>query len=315
MSQINNLNQKVIDASQKTVIAIDIGGSKIMAGAVSAQGEILEKISEALPSAYDEKYLLGRTTFLAERFKKYFPCACGVAIPGLADRNIGDWIYSPFSGIKRFPLTKLLRQSLGLPIFADNDVNACALGERVFGACREINDFLWITVSNGIGGGLILNGKNYYGANGNAGEIGHFVIDEGKATCGCGKRGCLEALASGRAISTEYKKLTEQFLTTEQIARNARSGEIYANEVFTRAGYALGKAICYSANLLNLQTVVLGGGVGNGAFDLLAPHINAVVDSQLFDQAFSYFNVIKTELGYEAALIGAASVAFSKTIS
>lgn len=246
----------------------------------------------------------------------------GITIPGLANPQTGVWVYAPFSGIQNFPIAKAVSEKFGLlPVNIENDVNACGLAERYFGVCRDCPDFLWITVSNGIGGGLVLNGDIYSGNLGNAGEIGHFCVNEGSQyRCGCGHFGCLEIEASGRAIAAKYQDRraddTNQSLptpvSTKQIAQWARAGQPLAREVFDEAGRYIGRAASYAVNLLNIQRVVLGGGVSS-SFDLLFPVMDATFRQMVFQAANPQAEILQTGLGYHAALAGAAAIAWRGT--
>ena len=194
-------------------------------------------------------------------------------------------------------------------MFADNDVNVCAIGEQMYGICKEDQHFLWMTVSNGIGGALVLNGEIFAGAENNAGEIGHFIVEEHNGNrCGCGRDGCLEAMASGRAIGAAYSRLIGAEKTTAEAAEAARNGDETARKVFEQAGAYMGKAIATAVTLLNLQRVVLGGGVMQN-FDLLQQPIEAAIDRYVFRQANRKIVVERTGLGYDAALIGCAAIA------
>ncbi len=246
----------------------------------------------------------------------------GITIPGLTDPQTGVWVYAPFSGIHNFPIAQTVSEKFGsLPVNIENDVNACALAERYFGVCRDCPDFLWITVSNGIGGGLVLNGDIYSGNLGNAGEIGHFCVNESSQyQCGCGHFGCLEIEASGRAIAAKYQdrrahepnQASPAPASAKQIAQWAREGQPLAREVFDEAGRYIGRAASYAVNLLNIQRVVLGGGV-SGAFDILFPVMSATFCRMVFQAANPQARIEQTGLGYQAALAGAAAIAWRGT--
>ena len=168
-------------------LAIDIGGSKIVVGVVDETGAVLQSCKENLPRTYGIDTVIETILRLANSLGGQDFSAAGVTIPGLADPAKGIWKYAPFSGIGEIPIAAILNEKLGIPVYIENDVNACAVGEKVFGNCRDDKDFLWITVSNGIGGALYLNGELYPGGSGNAGEIGHFIVEENTDTvCGCG---------------------------------------------------------------------------------------------------------------------------------
>ncbi len=243
----------------------------------------------------------------------------GVTIPGLADRNRRYWIYAPFSGIRDFPIGALLEKKYGKKVYAENDVNACAWAEKIFGVCRNTNDFLWITVSNGIGGGLVLRGDVYSGAFGGAAEFGHLCVVENGHRCGCGNRGCLEAEAAGPGIARRFieqiaqlppdqqKQFGIENPTAESIARAARNGNKVALQTYDQTGYYLGRAAAWAANLINPAKIIIGGGVA-GAFDLFYPEMEKTFRAQSFQSVNSKLIFEKTGLGYEAGLFAAASL-------
>lgn len=328
------------------ILALDIGGSKV----IGAIGTVEDGSSVGSRDTFRKKCTLdfisrkelGHNTSQTELFEAIrgvlpdaswiAECdAVGVNIPGLTDQQTGTWVYAPFSGIRDVPIVSLLSKMLfssemtPRPIGIDNDVNACALAEKLFGICSGINDFLWITVSNGIGGGLVLNGEVYRGSSGNAGEIGHFVLVENGVKCGCGNLGCLEAEAAGPAIARRYRNLIAEKsinippgelakIDAEKIAELARNEDEIAMNVYQTTGHLLGKAASYAANLLNLEMIVLGGGV-SGSFDLIFPEMMNAVERFCFAAANRNLRIEKTALGYEAALVGACATGFLKTIS
>ena len=201
----------------KKILVIDIGGSKIIVGLADFCGNILEYDKFQLPKKYDTVFLIGKICEMSQKYMLQKPVVAGVTIPGLADAEKGMWLYAPFSGISNFNICEILGQRLGIKVFCDNDVNACAIAEKRFGICKNMDNFLWITVSNGIGGAVYINGQIVYGDNKGAGEIGHFIVEENtKNKCGCGKIGCLEAMASGTGIAKEYKNVTGKELSAKE---------------------------------------------------------------------------------------------------
>lgn len=294
---------------EKNILAVDIGGSKLVVGIVDSCGKVLCSEKYPLPDKYSIEHILDTVFTAATDLQSYVPAAVGVTIPGLADAENGIWEFAPFSGIGNIPIARLLSERLCLPVYIENDVNACAVGEAMYGCCRDEKDFLWITVSNGIGGALYLNGKLYTGSCGNAGEIGHFLVEENTNNrCGCGRVGCLEAMASGRAIAKSFGK---EGVTAVDIAALAREGDPAAMEAFEKAGFYIGKAVASSLNLLNLSKVIIGGGVSL-SFDLLEAPIRRAIAHYIFRQGNPNWQLCQTGLGYHAALIGAAAVAQCK---
>ena len=157
-----------------TVFACDIGGSKLLCGLVTQEGRIVDSERRALSPNITvetlESYILEAYDRLTARNSGCTVNACGMTIPGVADAKAGMWVYACFSGISQYPIVERMGKKLNMPIHIANDANACAWAERIYGACRDCDDFLWVTVSNGIGGGLVLGGKIYEGAFGGAHE-------------------------------------------------------------------------------------------------------------------------------------------------
>ena len=295
--------------SMSCVLSVDIGGSKLAAGIVGANGAVLSRTVRPLPAEIDtarlSKIIAGA---IQEVSAGLLPSAVGVTVPGLCDAETRVWRYAPFSGIADFAVGELLHGLTGLPVFAENDVNACALAERRFGACRDVSDYLWVTVSNGIGGSLFLNGRLYTGSSGNAGEIGHIRVAENGRLCGCGRRGCLEAEASGRAIAAKYQERTGAACSAKEIAAAAKAGDREARAVYDEAGFLIGKAVSAAVNLLNPAAVVFGGGVSMD-FSLLETGLRRAAAKLIFSAANEGVRFVQTALGYDAALLGGAALA------
>ena len=299
--------------SQKTVFAADVGGSKLLCGLVTETGEILDlektPLSPDMTAEGLETHLLASYNALLARNPEYCPTACGMTIPGVADPESGMWIYACFSGISDYPVRERVSKLLELPVTIENDANANAWGEKVFGNCRERKNFLWVTVSNGVGGGLILDGRLYRGHRLGAGEIGHMVVEQDHPLlCPCGHLGCLEAMASGRGISARFQALTGEYRSAAEIAELAREGDEFAISVMEETGHYIGRALGKTASLLNLEAYVLGGGVMQ-SFDLLEGSIRKAFAAEAFAQPNQSIPILQTALGYEAGLLSAAALA------
>ena len=300
------------------ILALDIGGSKLMAASVSLSRDHID-IGHLSQRSLGEHYTtddlvawiddavgeLGSIPF--ERI--------GVTIPGLADPKTGMWLYASYSGIRDFPIAKILSSRYGhRPVAIENDVNACALAEKMYGICGDVDNYLWMTVSNGIGGGLVLNGTLYPGYFGNAAEVGHFrMVEQDAFPCGCGNFGCLEAEAAGPGILRRYRRLLQSngreddSVSAREVVERAKAGDPLAQEVVDTTGTLIGKALSYVTNLLNLQKIVLGGGVMQ-SFDQFYPSMERSFHANLFRDANPSVRIEKSALGYNAALIGAASL-------
>lgn len=295
------------------ILSLDLGGSKFIVGIVNEQGEVLAKErflwKELTREAVMESILDAVRTF--RNTHKEECRAIGVTIPGLADPEKGIWIEASFSMIRNLPIAEILTKEFGLPAYVDNDVNACAIAEKRFGCCKDVRDFAWITVSNGIGGALYLNDDIYYGAFGNAGEIGHLTVVEDGRACNCGSKGCLEMHAAGPAILKNYEEMTGETKTAAELSEMARQGDKKALAVFAMEGRYLGTAVAALANLINPKKVVFGGGVME-SFDLIESSMYEAYKENVYYYANEGLEIEHTELGYYAALLGAAAVAYRK---
>ncbi len=302
----------------KAVLGIDIGGSKLVTGLVDAGGTVLAKEKHRWEKLDRESVLgtiLEASTQLMQNNPGIPADAIGVNIPGLADPNKGLWVEACFSGIRDVPIGEILSDRFKLPARIDNDVNNCALGEKLFGICRDCTDFMWQTVSNGCGGALFLSGQVYRGAYFNAGEFGHICVEEhGGYPCGCGNHGCLDAQAAGPGIQRRYleqggsKEIDGGEPDARAIAELARKGDPLAIEIFNQEGYYIGKAMAAVINAVNPQKAIIGGGI-SGAFDLFYPELLRTVNRMTYREASKHVTIEKTGLGYDAALIGAAALA------
>lgn len=305
----------------RVLLCFDIGGSKYNVGLVDEEGRILAQVVspwQETPTAQSiPRELFACADALLFEHAPHIPAAVGATIPGLADPEKGLWIEAAFSGIRDLPIRALLEAHYGLPAAIDNDGQACALAEQVFGCCKDVGDFLYLTVSNGVGGAVVLNGKPYGGSRLGAGELGHCMVAENGRRCGCGNFGCLEAHAAGPGISQNYLELGGlpeaggSAPSAKEIARRAREGERAALDTFEQEGVYLGKAISWAVNLLNPAKVVLGGGVCL-AFDLFEHTMRETVSRHIYRTANAGLVIMPTPLGYDGGLYAAAALALTK---
>jgi glucokinase len=316
--------------------AIDFGGTKTLVGLVDDTGEILAmrrfstKIAD-LPEIHFARCARFIEECLHESNVSFRDqvLGVGVTVPGLADSLNGLLIHAPYAGWRNVSVKSLLQSHWpNVSVSIANDVNACALGEMFFGKTSYKN-MLWVTVSTGIGGGLIVGGRMVEGEQGIAGELGHVVVEwEHPNVCGCGNRGCLEAHASGTAIAREAQKrisyrsdsrLAAYFtkravdVTAKHLAEAALNGIEEAKEIYRKAGTYLGRALSYAINLLNPGCIVIGGGVSL-SWELMEPSVKEIIKGAVIGERNKRIPIIKTDLGYEAGLKGAASLVFSNQL-
>ena len=288
------------------ILAIDIGGSKILSGLVNSSGDVLEE-KKTLLDKPDEASLLADILSLCDSFLSNSKISSiGLSIPGLVDVKNGVWLEAVFSKVRNFPIGTILTEKYKLPVFLENDGNNSALGEKYFGHAKDCDDFIWLTVSNGCGAGIILDGKLFTGPGGNAGELGHICVTDEDFTCPCGNKGCLEASAAGPGISHRYKLLSGEDISAKEIAVRARSGDENAVSVLKKTGEYLGTAIAAAVNVINVPLVVVGGGISMN-YDLFIEELEKSVRKKIYFTANKNLLIKRTKLGYQASLIGAAA--------
>ncbi|MDD5039362.1 MAG: ROK family protein, partial [Dehalococcoidales bacterium] len=224
------------------------------------------------------------------------------------------------------PLKKIVEDKYKVNTFLLNDAKAAALGEHHFGAGKGANNLIFITVSTGIGGGIIINGKLYFGVSGGAGEIGHMTVDVNGPRCNCGNIGCLEMLASGTAIAREaisriregekssLIKMVEGktgHITAEKVSLAARDGDLLALKVIARAAGYLGAGMVSLVNIFNPEIIIIGGGVSKIG-DLLFEPVRGMVRERAFRLLSQAVRIVPAQLGDDAGVFGAAVFAFQK---
>jgi len=246
----------------------------------------------------------------------------GIGAPGLLDMERGNTLFLPnLPGTwPDVPLKATIEAGVGLPVFLLNDVRCFTLGEKTFGAGRNVDTMVCMTIGTGIGGGLVINGRLHLGLDGTGGEVGHQIIDPYGPPCGCGSRGCLEAFASGPAITAMALKAITQGLTTsiaelvdydlnqvtpEIICRAAQDGDPIAKDIYERAGFYIGIGVANLIAILSPQMVVIGGGVAQ-AGDLLFDPIRRTVRERAHVTPIEKIQIVPAQLGTDAGLIGAA---------
>ena len=282
-----------------TVLAVDIGGTKLAAGVVDvSDGHILRRATAPTPRSDDADVIFGALVGLLDELgpERAGAKVCGIGSGG--PMSIGGEELTPvhIPAWRSFPLRRRMEEATGLPVFVDNDAKAVALAEGWVGAAAGVGAYIGMVVSTGIGGGIVLDGRLLDGQAGNAGHIGHVVVEPGGRRCFCGGQGCLEGEASGRAIQ----------------AVTGRPPAEAPPEVIERTGRLVGRAVASAANLLDLQLAVVAGSVALGFGDPFFTAAQAEIDA-LSRLDFSRGTVIRPAgLGRDAPLIGAAAVALHR---
>jgi glucokinase len=308
--------------SEAGVLAIDIGGTKMAAAVIAEHGELACADRIDTPRSIDAEVLFGALEHLCRRVMAAAEVpvrAIGVGCGGPMQYPAG--IISPLNipAWRDFPLLDRLVDAFGLPCCVDNDAKALAVGERWCGAGHGSNNMLGMVVSTGVGGGIILDGRLLHGFGGNAGHIGHIVVWSDGPSCGCGARGCVEAIASGtglrrrllEALATGATTRLDATATAADMADAARGGDGLASDLLRTAGEAVGKGIASAAALLDLEVVVIGGSIALRAWDLLGPALERELRASARLDFTRGVQVVHAELGDRAGLFGAAQLAFA----
>lgn len=243
-------------------LALDIGGTKTAAALFSDDGVLREDTYGSIPTkTFDgEEAIYQNLRALAERVmaKGGDIHAIGVGSPGPLDRGRGLIIHAPLMGWKNFPIVERLCADFRLPVLLDRDANLGALAEVKRGVAQGLRNVVYITVSTGIGGGVVINGEVYHGKNDGAGETGHISLDPQGPPCPCGSRGCFELYASGTALERRSG------MSGKQLDEAAAAGDNQALTLYREEGFYLGAGLANIFNLLDPEAVVLGGGVTKG---------------------------------------------------
>jgi glucokinase len=308
-------------------IGIDVGGTKVLGGVVDENGKVIATARKDTPRQGGSARTQSIADIAHELMKSHDVESVGVSAAGfvssdrktmLATPNIADW-----NGVN---LDAELTKLIGLDVIIENDANAAAWGEAKFGAGRNQEHMMMLTVGTGIGGGVVVNGALYRGAFGIAAEFGHMRVVPDGHLCGCGARGCFEQYASGNALLRHAREAisaspeiarnllsrgdgTVEGLTGKAITEAARDGDPVALAAFNTTGQWLGAGIATLAVILDPACVVIGGGVIDAGEILLKPTRDALERTMPFAGKHPYPQIIAAELGNEAGLVGVADLA------
>lgn len=286
-------------------IGIDLGGTRIKVAKVEAD-VILEEVSIATPSGGAQAVLEAVAESVRRLDSK--PSAVGFAIPGEVDAEGYCYRLPNIPGFERVRIAGVLEPLLHCPVYVENDGNAAAHGEALFGFGRKYKSFAMVTLGTGIGGGIVLDGTIRTGAYGFAAEIGHIPLDGSPTawSCGCGQKGCVESYAGTFGLLRRFKEAGGAD-TTEiaDVAKAARAGQAAGLAAFEMMAGALARCVTIMQNLLDLDAIVFTGGVSQ-SFDLIEPALRAAVRKSAFAQPLADVPLLVSELGSRAGVVGSA---------
>lgn len=322
--------RKGINMSDK-VIGIDIGGTNLRGALVDSKGNILTRM-EILSEADQgiDKLINNLASFIADISKGEEVTNIGVGIPGIIDSKDGIITEAPnILNVDDYPLRSVLKEKLGpdIKLVIENDANSAAVGEWWMGAAKEVSSIIMITMGTGVGGGIVLDGELWTGSGGMAGEIGHITIYPDGALCNCGNYGCLESYASATAIRRMVKDgLQDRELNTvlrettdnvqiedipKIVMEAASSGDEFSLSIWKEVGVALGIGIASLVNLLNIEMVVIGGGVSN-AWDLFIDTTYEEARKRAFRAPMERASIKRGSLRDDAGILGSAYLAIHR---
>ncbi len=315
---------------QSQVLGIDLGGTKVSAGVIDGEGHITgrarakTKAWRANEEVFETIAGIAQKALARAGVEAQNLAAIGIGSPGPLDSKTGYIIESVNLNFNNFPLGPLMAERFGCAVIVSNDVDAGTYGEFKAGAARGASDVLGMFIGTGIGGGLILNGALYTGFTGNAGEIGHIVIEADGPRCGCGARGCLEALASRVAMTRDIKKAIKRgeksslaklldkqpgALRSSALRKAYDEGDKVVTQVIHNAARYIGIAVGSVVNLLGPEIIVLGGGMIEAMSDDFIHRIDRAARKVVFESIRKDVNIARSALGDDAGIIGAAMLA------
>jgi len=312
----------------KIAVGIDIGGTNMRSALVDENGDIMERRSILSGAGKGIDYVMTNLAMLiGETISGKNVAGVGIGIPGIIDSARGILTQAPnISNVDDYPIRDALAEKMGssIPVFIENDANCAAVGEWWVGAGKSVDSLVIITLGTGVGGGIILKGELWSGADGMAGEIGHITVFPNGAKCNCGNFGCLESYASASAIRRMVKEgLNDNKLETilrkksrgvsgeklpETVMEAAVEGDKFALWIWDEVGKALGIGIANVVNLLNVEMVVIGGGLSN-SWELFIGQSLTEARKRGLRAPINRVEIKKTLLGDDAGIIGAAYLA------
>ncbi|MEV0429827.1 ROK family protein [Micromonospora sp. NPDC050495] len=296
----------------EVVVALDVGGTGMKCALVRPDGATVHTERHATGAGRGPAAVVDTVLDVAEglagkaRADGLTPVACGIAVPGVVDEARGVAVWSANVGFRDVPLRELARTRLGLPTALGHDVRVGGLAEARLGAGRDADHVLFVAIGTGIAAAHVVDGSAATGAHGAAGEIGHILVRPDGPRCGCGRPGCLEALASAAAIGRRYAELAGTPATAADVAGRAAAGEALAGRIWRDAIEALADGLATGQALFDVQTVVLGGGLAQAGDRLLDPLRVALRQRLTFHREP---RLVAAALGDEAGCLGAALLA------
>ena len=295
-----------------TVLALDLGASRIRTAVVLEDGTLLGRRATSTPRDAEQTLSacaaeLAQSLAEARAEGAAQPYAVAICAPGPLDPQRGEFLDPPNldRSLWRFPLATRLAEALGMAALMERDTQVAALAEGRFGAAKGLSDYIYLTVSTGVGGAVVSGGRLLRGADGLAGELGHMTIDMNGPRCGCGANGHLEAFASGTGIVNSARAAGHPAAQASEVAAREEAGEPWAHEIMETARRAFAAAAVALVDVFNPQRIIVGGGVAMGQGDQLLQPARDAIAQTAFERQGSRVEVVPAQLGDDVGLIGA----------
>jgi glucokinase len=305
------------------VLAADLGASHATVAVTDLAGTLLAEQSEPLDIASGPEVVLGWMVDSANALLEQLErdprevAAIGIGVPGPVEHSTGQPVNPPIMpGWDRFDVPGWVQQHLDVPVLVDNDVNIMALGERAV-AWPEVENLMFVKVATGIGSGIISGGRLQRGAQGIAGDMGHVLVARGVAAgvaCHCGNKGCLEALASGPAISAALRREGVDAPSGDAVVELVKRGNIDAIQAVRQAGRDIGEVLTTCVSLINPQVIVLGGSLAQAGEHLIAG-VREIVYTRSMPLATEHLQITQSKAGADAAILGASMLAIHHALA
>jgi glucokinase len=293
-------------------LALDLGASRIRTAVVRADGKLFGRRTTSTPRGAEQAVAgcvgeLEASRAQARAQGAAHPDALAICAPGPLDPYKGEFLDPPNldHSLWRFPFAARLGEALGLPAFMDRDTNVAALAEGSFGAARGLSDYIYVTISTGVGGAIVSGGRLLRGADGLAGELGHLTVNLDGPPCGCGGKGHLEAFASGTGIVNAARTAGHAIDQASEVAAREEAGEPWAHETMESARRAFAAAAVAMVDVFNPQRIIVGGGVAMGQGDRLLQPARDAIATTAFQRQAARVEVVPAQLGDDVGLIGA----------
>ena len=300
--------------SRKFIIGIDLGGTNLKIAVLDLKYKIKNKEVLSTRRFRSQQSLISaivssiNNIIKDNNLTKKDILGVGLGLPGPVDAKKGLVHFFPnIQGFREVRLKKILEKKINLPVFLDNDAKLMTLGEYKLGNASRFRNVLCLTLGTGVGGGIIISRSLYRGANNASGEIGHVPLNENGPRCNCQGRACLEAYIGNNRIIKAARKLFKRNISLEELSLKARKQNRLALGIWNQAGERLGIALAGAVNLLNLDAIVIGGGVAN-AGGILFDKVRKTLKERAMSVQGQHVKVFKAKLGNNAGLIGAAIV-------